>query len=91
MYVEESLNRDGKFTEALENDTKDVRMVLGMGEREARDMAEDIKVKVYRCGRSHSFWHHGERGGVKGTGRGVVHNLCLIECAPQDAPRPLRQ
>eukprot|EP00887_Chlorella_sp_A99_P004420 scaffold30.g4420.t1 len=48
VYLEERLEADGAFTDALEGEAADLRTLMGLGAREAAGVEEEVKEKTYR-------------------------------------------
>ena len=48
VFLEERLQQDGAFTDALERDAVDLRTIMGLGSKEAAGIEADVKEKAYR-------------------------------------------
>ena len=60
MFLEEALVSSGQFSPALEADLADLRLMMGLGPKEAERVEAEIKEKTYRWGPGK---HLGTQGG----------------------------
>ena len=48
IFVEESLKTEGAFTTQLESDVTNLQQTLGLGQKEAQSLRDEITSKIYR-------------------------------------------
>lgn len=48
MFLEERLSRDGAFTDALEGDAAELKTLMGLGNKEAAEIEEEVKTATYK-------------------------------------------
>lgn len=48
VFVEESLRSEGRFTEQLEQDVSALQQMLGLGQKEASSLRDELSSKIYR-------------------------------------------
>ena len=48
MFVEEALRKEGRFTDQLEQDVSALQQMLGLGQKEAASLRDELSSKIYR-------------------------------------------
>ena len=49
MYVEEAIRDDNEVSDDLEDDIADLQLILGLGNKESRDIVQSVTTQSYRC------------------------------------------
>lgn len=48
VFVEEALRKEGRFTDQLEQDVSALQQMLGLGQKEAASLRDELSSKIYR-------------------------------------------
>lgn len=48
VFLEERLSRDAAFTDALEGDAAELKTLMGLGNKEAAEIEEEVKTATYK-------------------------------------------
>lgn len=48
VYLDERLNRDGAFTDSLEADAAELKLLMGLGNKEAAEIEATVKQAAYQ-------------------------------------------
>lgn len=48
MFLEERMGREGAFSDALEADAQELKRLMGLGNKEAAEIENEVKTATYK-------------------------------------------